>query len=98
MVWRSESDRRSLEELGVRVVSSKYFDQAMQYKGTRFTALPFKRLFEDFSKDELGEVDSVLLNCFDDYQGLISIEDIKRYKLNWQRVFTCLPEYDPRAG
>ncbi len=74
-------NRRSLEDMGAREISSKYFDRAMQYKGTRFKAVPLKRIFEGFSKDELGGADSVLLNCFDNYQGLISIEDIQRYQL-----------------
>lgn len=76
-----EVDRRDLEEFGARQTSSKYFDKAMQYNGTRFKAFPLEKLFENIPRNEMNGADSLLLNCFDDYQGLISIDDIKHYRL-----------------
>lgn len=68
-----------LESLGVREISSEYFDQAMHMKGSRFSAISFSRLLTEFSMKR-GE-DAVLLNCFDDYQGILSLDDIHRYDL-----------------
>lgn len=42
-------------------------------------AISFSRLLQEF-KLKRGE-DAVLLNCFDDYQGILSLNDIHRYDL-----------------
>jgi len=68
-----------LESLGVREISSEYFDRAMHMSDSRFSAVPFSRLLKEFELKR-GE-DAVLLNCFDDYQGILSLDDIHRYDL-----------------
>jgi hypothetical protein len=71
--------RPRLESLGMLEISSKYFDRAMHSSDSRFSTITFSRLLEEFPLKR-GE-DAVLLNCFDDYQGIISIDDIHRYDL-----------------
>lgn len=68
-----------LETLGVRKMSSTYFDRAMKYSGTEFEAISLLKIISQF-KLKSGE-DAILLNCFDDYQGILSISDILRYDL-----------------
>ena len=67
------------DSLGAREISSKYFDRAMHMQGTRFMAISFSRLLKEYQLKR-GE-DAVLLNCFDDYQGILSLNDIHRYDL-----------------
>jgi hypothetical protein len=69
----------SLDSLAVREISSEYFDRAMHTQDSRFMAISFSRLLQEF-KLKRGE-DAVLLNCFDDYQGILSLNDIHRYDL-----------------
>jgi hypothetical protein len=68
-----------LEALGMLEISSEYFDRAMHVKDSRFSTVAFSRLLEHFQLKR-GE-DAVLLNCFDDYQGILSFNDIHRYDL-----------------
>ncbi|UCD11563.1 MAG: hypothetical protein JSU88_00240 [Nitrospinaceae bacterium] len=68
-----------LEALGAREIASAYFDRALGYSGSRFRAVEFARLIERYDPGGVG--DAVLLDCFDDYQGLIAVEDIRRYRL-----------------
>ena len=69
-----------LESLGIRKMPSSYFDKAMKYRGTEFEAVPFLKIITQF-KLANGE-DAVLLNCFDDYQGFISVSEILKYDLH----------------
>ncbi len=71
--------RRKLESQGVREISSEYFDRAMHTRDSRFSTISFASLLKKFAMKR-GE-DSVLLNCFDDYQGILSLNDIYRYDL-----------------
>ena len=68
-----------LESFGVLEISSEYFDRAMHTSDSRFSTVRFSRLLEKFQLKR-GE-DAVLLNCFDDYQGILSLHDINRYDL-----------------
>ncbi len=68
-----------LESLGMREISSEYFDRAMHISDSRFSAISVSRLLTEFALKR-GE-DAVLLNCFDDYQGILSIADVYRYDL-----------------
>ena len=68
-----------LDSLGAQQISSEYFDKAMHMSDSRFSAVSFSRLLQQF-KLKRGE-DAVLLNCFDDYQGILSLGDIHRYDL-----------------
>ena len=69
-----------IEALGTRRMSSSYFDRALKYSGTEFEAVSLLKLIDQFQLKN-GE-DAILLNCFDDYQGLISLSDILRYDLH----------------
>ena len=68
-----------LESLGMQEITSKYFDRAMYMKDSRFSTISFFRLLTAFSMKR-GE-DALILNCFDDYQGILSLNDIQRYDL-----------------
>ena len=68
-----------LETLGMRQISSEYFDRATHMSDSRFSVISFSKLLTKFSLKH-GE-DAVLLNCFDDYQGILSLDDVYRYDL-----------------
>lgn len=68
-----------LDSLGAQQISSEYFDKAMHMSDSRFSAVSFSQLLQQF-KLKRGE-DAVLLNCFDDYQGILSLDDVYRYDL-----------------
>lgn len=68
-----------LDSLGMREISSEYFDRAMHMSDSRFSTISFSRLLTEF-KLKRGE-DAVLLNCFDDYQGILSLDDVYKYDL-----------------
>lgn len=72
--------RLQLEDLGVKTVSSSYFDRSMRYRGTRLRVISFSGLVTTFPP--LDKADAVLLNCFDDYQGIVSLEEIRNYDLH----------------
>ncbi len=82
----------SLEALGAKEVTSAYFDKALQYSNSRFRAVPFEALLRKFPT---GPTDAVLLNCFDDYQGVISVTDIHRYQLQLATRIFLTPEVSP---
>jgi len=69
-----------IKALGTRRMSSSYFDRALKYSGTEFDAVSLLKLIDQFQLKN-GE-DAISLNCFDDYQGLLSISDIHRYDLH----------------
>jgi hypothetical protein len=70
---------RKLEAIGTQEISSKYFDRAMHWSDSRFFAINFSHLVKRFALKR-GE-DAVLLNCFDDYQGILLLNDVHRYDL-----------------
>ena len=82
----------AVEGWGAESVTSGYFDRAMDYQGTRFRAISFAALLDRF--DPLGRTTAVLLNCFDDYQGILSREDIQQYDLRLATRIDVLPEYE----
>jgi hypothetical protein len=69
----------SLDSLGMQEIPSEYFDRAMHMSDSRFRAISFSKLLAEFALKR-GE-DAVLLNCFDDYQGILSLDDVYRYDL-----------------
>ena len=71
--------KEKLEDLGMQVISNEYFDRAMHWNESRFSVINFSHLLKRFILKH-GE-DAVLLNCFDDYQGILSLADIYRYDL-----------------
>lgn len=82
-----------LESLGAETLPSAYFDKALGYGGSEFRAIPMAELVRRFDPD--GRSDAVLLNCFDDYQGIISIADIREYDLRLATKLKFQPEVKP---
>ena len=86
----------TLEQLearaGTKEISSFYFDKALGYQGSRFRVISLIKLVHRF--DPGGLSDAVLLNCFDDYQGILSIEDIKRYDIQLATRIKVRAEYE----
>ncbi len=68
-----------LEHLRSEWIDSAYFDRGMHTKGSQFRAVALTELVRRFHPEERW--DAVLLNCHDDYQGIISIDDIISYDL-----------------
>jgi cytochrome c2 len=68
-----------LEHLRSEWIGSAYFDRGMHYEGSQFHAVALTELIRRFHPEERW--DAVLLNCYDDYQGIISIDDILEYDL-----------------
>ncbi len=68
-----------LEHLRSEWIASAYFDRGMHYDGSQFRAVTLTELVRRFHPEERW--DAVLLNCHDDYQGIISIDDILSYDL-----------------
>lgn len=89
------SSQWTLEQLearaGSKEIASRYFDKAMQYDGSQFRVISFPGLV-DFV-DPQGHSDAVLLNCFDDYQGILSIADIKRYDIQLATRIMTRPQF-----
>jgi hypothetical protein len=95
-VTPSTASRWTLEKLEARVgskeISSRYFDKALDYEGSKFQVISFAGLVKLF--DPEGQSDAVLLDCFDDYQGILSIADIKRYDIQLATRIKIRPEFD----
>ena len=68
-----------LEHLRTEWIPSAYFDRGMHYDGSQFRTVALTELVQRFHPEERW--DAVLLNCHDDYQGIISIDDILKYDL-----------------
>jgi len=68
-----------LEHLRSEWIPSAYFDRGMHYEGSQFRAVRLTELVRRFHPENWW--DAVLLNCNDDYQGIISIDDILEYDI-----------------
>jgi mono/diheme cytochrome c family protein len=68
-----------LEKLGVKTIFSSYFDRAMKYDDAEFKVVSLLKIISQFELKS-GE-DAILLNCFDDYQGILPISDALKYDL-----------------
>jgi hypothetical protein len=68
-----------LEKLGVQTISSSYFDRAMKYDDAELKVVSLLKIISQFELKS-GE-DAILLNCFDDYQGILPISDALKYDL-----------------
>jgi len=82
--------KEKLEALGIKTISNEYFDRAMHWSESRFSAISFSLLLKRFTLKR-GQ-DAVLLNCFDDYQGILSLDDIYRYDLRLATKITLTPK------
>ena len=60
-------------------ISSTYFDRGLKYKNSRLEVVSLSGLLKRYNPDK--SLNAILLNCADDYQGIISINDIKNYDL-----------------
>ena len=81
-----------VESLGTEEISSAYFDKGFSYEGSTFQAINFAKLVNRFDPDGLS--DAVILNCFDDYQGILSIVDIKRYHIRLATRIEIRPQFN----
>jgi mono/diheme cytochrome c family protein len=68
-----------LEHLHSEWIPSRYFDRGMHTEESQFRAVALSELVQRFHPEERW--DAVLLSCHDDYQGVISIDDIWKYDL-----------------
>jgi hypothetical protein len=68
-----------LEKLGVKTISSSYFNRAMNYNDAELKVVSLLKIISQFELKS-GE-DAILLNCFDDYQGILPISDALKYDL-----------------
>ena len=68
-----------INSLNKKWIFSFYFDRSMKYKNSLFEVASLTSLLNKYNLNE--EVNSILLLCADDYQGIISFDDIKRYDL-----------------
>jgi len=67
------------DSLEKKWISSTYFDRGMKYEGSQLEVISLSDLLKKYSPDK--NLDAILLNCADDYQGIISINDVKNYDL-----------------
>ncbi|SVD39755.1 uncharacterized protein METZ01_LOCUS392609, partial [marine metagenome] len=73
-------------------VSSSYFDRGMNYQNSRLEVVSFSRLLDKYVA--ANSFDAILLNCFDDYQGLVSADDVRRYDLQLATKIELAQESD----
>ncbi len=76
---------------GTQTIRSAYFDRAMDYRNSKLTVISLQNLAERFDPEYAS--DALLLNCFDDYQGIVSMKDVHRYKLKLATQIAIGPEY-----
>ena len=60
-------------------ISSAYFDRGLKYENSQLEVVSLSSLLKKYNPDK--KFDAILLNCADDYQGVISIQDVKTYDL-----------------
>ena len=65
--------------LNKKWIFSFYFDRSMNYENSLFEVVSLSSLLSKYNLNE--DVNAILLLCADDYQGVISFDDIKRYDL-----------------
>ena len=70
-------DLSGWQALPSRWLTSAYFDRAMKVQGARFKVVSFSQLVARKNED----FDAVLLQCHDDYQGIVAVADIRKYNL-----------------
>ena len=68
-----------LQLFPAKYIASSYFDRGMGYHDSRFQAVDLSEVLIRFVNDP--KIDGVLLDCFDDYQGFISLHEINKYDL-----------------
>lgn len=61
-----------------RWIPSAYFDDGMKYSGSRFEVVSLTRLLESMHPKD---ADALVLDCYDDYEGLLTVSDIRQYDL-----------------
>ena len=66
-------------ELEKKWIYSSYFDHGMNYKGSRLKVVSFSQLLDSYPL--AADFDAILLNCVDDYQGMVTIDEVYRYDL-----------------
>ena len=69
-----------LDHLHQEWIPSAYFDKGMHTEDSQFRAVALTELVQRFHPE--NKWDAVLLNCHDDYQGILSIVDIFKFDLH----------------
>jgi hypothetical protein len=60
-------------------ISSDYFDRGMKYERSRLMVVSLSNLLKRYNLE--SNLDAILLKCADDYEGIISINDVKHYDI-----------------
>ncbi|QPJ65768.1 MAG: hypothetical protein G3M78_10350 [Candidatus Nitrohelix vancouverensis] len=69
----------ALSGFSAKEMGSRYFDRAMSYQDSRFEAIS---LTEIASAESFEGADALLLDCRDDYEGVVSLADIRDFDLH----------------
>lgn len=88
---RNVFTQADLESFEAQTIKSAYFDRAMGYKDSSLRVVSLSQIVERFRPE--GNVDALLLDCRDDYQGIISLDEVRRYDLQLATVIGLRPEY-----
>ena len=76
-------------------IASAYFDRGMHTEGSRFRVVSLAELIRRYQPEERW--DAVLLECHDDYQGLLSLSDILNFDLRLALEMKLTPGVDRPA-
>jgi len=85
-------DHPAFIELERKWIPSSYFDRGMNYQNSRLEVVSFSRLLDKYVA--ANSYDAILLNCFDDYQGIVSTDDVHRYDLQLAIKIELVQESD----
>ena len=88
---RNAFSMANLESFDVQTIKSAYFDRAMGYKDSLLSVVSLSQAVERFRPE--GDADALLLDCRDDYQGVISLDEVGRYDLQLATAIQLRPEY-----
>ena len=69
-----------LKTFPIKSLTSVYFDDAMEYRDSLFEAVDLSEVADRYASG--SEFNGFLLDCFDDYQGFISLDEVHRYDLH----------------
>ena len=72
-------------------MTSRYFDRSMGYRDSYFNAISLTELVK---KVVPNSFDGLLLDCYDDYQGFISFNEIQRYDLRLATKLEIASEFE----
>ncbi len=80
-----------IRNLKSREMASAYFDRAMGYQNSRFAAVSLVEALDRVPFE--GGADALILRCRDDYEGIISFDDIRRYDIRLATDIRIDPQF-----